>query len=67
MASASGMRLGRLLTLSTQPEYRYESDVFAGMSVTASLTGSDPGATTIVRPTIPVSITVYGRWEVVPR
>lgn len=66
MASASGMRLGRLLGLSTQPEVRYDRDVFASLSEAASAGNYDPGATTVVQPSIPISITVYGRWEVLP-
>jgi uncharacterized protein YggE len=66
MASASGLRLGRLLALSTQPEGRYGYDPYGLAEVTIASYGNEPGATTVVQPSITVTTTVYGRWEVLP-
>ena len=69
MASASGSRLGRLLALSTQPETRYGYDPYglSEISVSSSFSGGEPGATTVVQPSITVTTTIYGRWEVLPQ
>ena len=63
MAEASGMRLGALLSLSTQPDDRYEysSLQLRGM---ATVDGGEVG-TIVVQPAISVSVTVYGRWALV--
>ena len=65
MASAAGAQLGRLLSLSTYTTsvdpYRYAFSDASSMSSDAA-----PG-TTIVAPSVPVSMTVYGRWELVTR
>lgn len=69
IAAASGMRLGAVLSLSTQSDYRYRYDWFDVRS-TVSLSGaSDQGSgrTVVVQPAIPVSVTVYGRWGLVTK
>jgi hypothetical protein len=71
MASASGGRLGRVLSLSTQPDYadryyadRYSLDAFSMRGVVA--TGS-ASATEITAPSVEVTMTVYGRWQLLRR
>jgi uncharacterized protein len=69
IASASGMQLGRVLSLTTEADYssRWDSGVLLrGLSV-ASEDGQPAPGTVVVHPTIPVSVTVYGRWELVPK
>lgn len=64
IAAASGAQLGRILSLSTlldSPE-RYP---FSSYSILASDTGNSVPGTIIVQPSIPVSVTVYGRWELI--
>lgn len=67
MAAASGMRLGAVLSLSTQSDdsYEYSSLQLRGM-VTGSraLDGGDVG-TVVVQPAISVSVTVHARWALV--
>lgn len=67
VAAAGGMRLGRVLLLTTQPDYS-ERDGSALYADGVSLRGesASPG-TLIMRPTIPVAVTVYGRWELLPK
>jgi len=66
IAEASGGRLGRALSLSSEPEYRY--DRYALDFTAASYAGgSEPAATQVVQPSIPVRVTVYGRWELLAR
>ena len=59
IAEASGTKLGRTLSLSTQPGYDERHN---GAEVV--LSGSQASSRTeIVEPQIPVSVTVHGRWE----
>jgi uncharacterized protein YggE len=61
IATASGGKLGRILSLSTEPGY---DERFKGAEV--MLHGSQTSSRTqIVEPQIPVSVTVQGRWELV--
>jgi uncharacterized protein YggE len=61
MAEASGGRLGRLLSVSTQDDGRGTM-----MENLLSVRGSvDQTGTQIVRPQVAVSVTVYARWELV--
>jgi uncharacterized protein YggE len=63
IAEASGGKLGRILSLSTQPGHdeRYNA-------VEVVLQGNQARSRTeIVEPQIPVSVTVHGRWELVSR
>jgi uncharacterized protein YggE len=67
MAEASGMRLGAVLSLSTQPDYSYE---YSSLQWRGTVTGSmalDGGqaGTVVVQPAISVSVTVHGRWALV--
>ena len=72
IAAAEGMELGRILSLSTERPggERYER-VFSPQEVTA--TGAEqgnagpPAGTVVMAPSVPVSVTVYGRWELVKR
>lgn len=64
IASASGMRLGRVISMSTYSDPdRYSGSV--GLSE-VSLQSSGAGTEVIPR-SIPVSMTIYGRWELIPR
>lgn len=71
IAAAGGMQLGKVLSLTTQPDYssRWDSGVFSldGVTVTASEYGQAGAGTVVMRPSIPVSVTVYGRWELIPK
>lgn len=62
VASAGGVALGRVLSLSTQaPEYSWpDGFVTAG----AIATPRDAG-TVVVRPSVTVEVTVYAKWELV--
>lgn len=63
LAAASHTRLGRLLSLSTQPENRYDYAPYV-LSEQAGTGGSDAGSTTVVQPSITITVSVYGRWEI---
>lgn len=61
IAQASGVRLGRLLGLSTEPESRY--DPFEGITLRGADASGQPVGTRVVAPSITVAATVYARWE----
>ena len=64
IAAANGGRLGRVISLSTS----YEGEGYSRF--TMSMSGSvsaDGGATQVTPPVVPVTVTVYGRWQFVPR
>jgi uncharacterized protein len=65
IATASGAQLGRILSLSTQAD---NSDRLS-LSPYASVLDANAGAaaTIVVQPSIPVSVTVFGRWELINR
>ncbi len=70
IAAASGLQLGRVLSLSTQADYAelYRSDDFGFSEATvATRTLAEGSATVVVQPSVPVSVTVYGRWELIPK
>src|SRR5437867_3645281 len=71
IAAAGGLQLGRVLSLNTEADYasRYGWDDFALRGVTVSTAGAvgDGSSTVVVQPSVPVSVTVYGRWEVSPK
>src|SRR6266516_4414328 len=71
IAAAGGLRLGRVLSLTTQADYvgGYGADDFALRGVTLGTAGTvaDGTPTVVVQPSVPVSVTVYGRWELIPR
>lgn len=67
IAEASGARLGRLLSLSTQPDARL--DPFSQtLSLRDAVTTrqSVDGGTQITSPALPLAATIYARWELVP-
>jgi len=68
IAAAGGMQLGAVLSLSTQSDYMdaYRSYGFGSLSISgATADGSVP--TVVVQPSVPVSVTVYGRWALVAK
>lgn len=64
IAASSGMRLGRVIAFSTYAEVSRYPD-FGEVSLQASAGGS--GGTEVIPHSLPVSMTVYGRWELIPR
>ena len=66
IAAASGSRLGRVLSLSTEQEYRdrYLSGGLASFTVDG-VSGDQAPGTTVVQPSVPVTATVYARWELI--
>jgi uncharacterized protein YggE len=61
IAEASGAKLGRIISLSTQPGY---DERLNGVEV--MLRASEAGSRTkIVEPLIPVTVSVHGHWELV--
>ena len=71
IAATGGLQLGRVLSLNTEADYasRYGWDDFALRGVTVSTAGTvgDGSSTVVVQASVPVSVTVYGRWELIPR
>ncbi|PYO75852.1 MAG: hypothetical protein DMD67_10310, partial [Gemmatimonadetes bacterium] len=68
IATASGLQLGRVLSLSTQADYADRFDEFTLSGAVATGTeGREGVATVVVQPSVPVSVTVYGRWELVSK
>ena len=68
IAGASAAQLGRTLSLSTESDYRDREPflVPSGYASTDSEVRGEPG-TVVVQPSISVSITVYGRWELIAK
>jgi len=68
IATASGMALGAVLSLSSQPGARYEYSpvMLSGAVVGARSDGGNMG-TVIVQPSIPIAVTVYGTWQLVKK
>ena len=67
IAGASGATLGDVLSLSTQS---YGGNYYSPYSLSGvTVTGASGGdaSTVIVRPAVPVSVTVYGRWALVKK
>jgi len=67
MAEASGMRLGSLLTLNSAPEYGEELGIVGATAGGIALQARGGPPTSVVEPTVQVSVTVIGRWRVVPK
>lgn len=69
IADASGLQLGRVLSLSTDLDYGegYPSILLRGATATALASGDVNPGTVVVSPSIPVSVTVHGRWELLPK
>jgi uncharacterized protein YggE len=66
IAESSGMRLGRVISFSTYAEVSRYSD-FGELGLQASAGGGDGGGTQVIPRSLPVSMTVYGRWELIPK
>jgi uncharacterized protein YggE len=70
IAAAGGMQLGKVMSLTTQPDNssRWDAGLYVdGVTVTAGAAGRGGTGTVVMRPSIPVSVTVYGRWELIPK
>ena len=68
IAAAGGLQLGKVLSFTTQPDYssRYDAISLDGVTTGAESGAATPG-TVIMRPSIPISVTVYGRWELIAK
>ncbi len=70
IAAASGCQLGRVLSLSTQSDYaeRYRFDDYLRMEgAGAAGTVGEASPTVVVQPFVPLSVTVFGRWELITK
>lgn len=70
IAAASSLQLGRVLSLSTQSDdgERYRLYDFPGVGVSGAAEAvGERSPTVVVRPSVPVSVTVYGRWELITK
>jgi uncharacterized protein YggE len=72
IAAASSLQLGRVLSLSTENDYSerfrpYDFALSGGLGAEGAATPAGGSPTVVVQPSIPVSVTVYGRWELVAR
>ena len=66
IATASGMTLGPVLSLSSQPVSRYDySPVMLNGTVAGARADGGNMGTVIVQPSIPIAVTVYGTWLLV--
>jgi len=65
IAEASGGRLGRTLSLSTQQESRYDPCIglLSASGMSDSSAGERGPGTEVIQPAVPVRVTVHGRWE----
>lgn len=66
IAASSGMRLGRVLALSTYAEADRIYGGVALQSVVMRGMGTAGGGTEVIPRSLPVSMTVYSRWELLP-
>ena len=64
IAEASGGRLGSAITLGTDPGPQAG---WGPEAITLTAGSIDGGATQVIHPSIPVAITVYGRWALLPK
>jgi len=65
IAASSGMQLGRVISFSTYAEVGHYPDFeTAGLEASA---GGSGGGTEVIPRSLPVSMTVYGRWELLRR
>jgi uncharacterized protein YggE len=67
IATASGGRLGRVLSLSTEADYSSRYGGLENIVVSGSIQGGDRPGTEITAPSVMVSVTVYGRWQLLDR
>jgi uncharacterized protein len=65
IAAAAGATLGRIISLSTQHESGYDPYYSLGVVTTSAGYNAGNGGTTVISPSLPVSVTVYGKWELV--
>jgi uncharacterized protein YggE len=65
IASSSGMRLGRVLSFSTYAEVSRYPDF--GLEASMASAGGSSGGTEVIPRSLPISMTVYGKWELLPR
>jgi uncharacterized protein YggE len=63
MATAHGGRLGRVLSLSTQPDY-YQR--FSPTEIMATASSAQGSGTEVTAPSVTLGVTVYGRWRLDP-
>ena len=63
MAKASGVQLGRLLSISTEAPARSNTDWDAVITTSFSEAGVGDRGTRVILPLVPVSSTVYATWE----
>ena len=66
ITEATGAKLGRLLSLSTQPDARLDPYAQALSMRGASVTTGQPDGTQVTAPVIPLAATIYARWELLP-
>lgn len=71
IAAASGMKLGRVISMGTYSDVDRYADRFSelGLSsvVVTGMSAGGGGGTEIIPRSLPVSMTVYGRWELIPK
>jgi uncharacterized protein YggE len=69
IAGATGMELGAVLSLGTQPDYTCNYDSFSMRDYVSISGGLDQGntGTIVVQPAVPVTVTVHGRWALVKK
>ena len=65
IATAGGGRIGRVISLSTQADYRDRYSGLDGIVVTSASEAAS--ATEVTAPSVSVAVTVYGRWRFDPR
>lgn len=65
IAAASGARVGRILSLSTYQEPTRVNRNFGLASVSMDSAGDGGPGSAVVQPSIPVTATVYARWELI--
>jgi len=66
IAAASNLQLGRALGLSTQGDYNDRYRTYDAVSLSGVSVGAGT-PTVVVQPAIPLSVTVYGRWELIAK
>lgn len=67
IAASSGMRLGPAIAMSTYAESDRIYGEIGLQSVVVRGMGTAGGGTEVIPRSLPVSMTVYGRWELLPR
>jgi uncharacterized protein YggE len=70
IATSGGMRLGRVVSFNTQAEggrYVDSGESGEGVVVTGLSMPGGVGATEVIPRSLPVSVTVYAQWELLPK